>query len=857
MGSRMMNCIAVMGACWLCLLLPAASVSGQPLPDFGVIQNHDSDVLYGYADGATNTNYINNLLTYMNNGAIGTQMFSVGLGSDILHYPTQAGSNIGWRTTPLDNDPTWASRVTIGKSWVAQNYDPIRAAGNAVKAMGDYFIPSYRMNDDHFVTDPLNLPITGEFWINNQDKTIGTSPVAGYDYSNLLDFSFQQVRDYRMSIINESIDRFADIMDGYELDFNRVQIFFTNAAEAAANAHHITSMVQQVRQKLDQVQTQTGRPQYLFVRVPPAMENNTWSGLQVDQWIAQGIVDVVLPASLQTLTHDMPIDDFMAIAQTAGSHTKVVPSLYPRTQHNGWKFVARPTATIYQGEPQYQVADADLHRGALSNYRYMGADTFQMYNYGPPWIGTWYEVAQDMANPEPTLGKNRVFAITPGYFNDSEDTYEYAKQLPDTLTGLQTKDYTLLIGDDIQRMIRERPDDVMLRLGLNNASSTRLMTVWVNGHRFHTGNIAGGYYTTNATLRGNGPQAYLHITVGDLLALQQGENTIRVRYDNLSGSVQITDLQLGIFGADDPDAGLPKRTMRQPQINMLKQVYYDGNGPTMNYTINNRTNNGYDIGQGGVYITGQVSSYSQSYTHAAGFIFDQAAYYPTVEGELESIDYQFWMGKTSASRPTSFVSLLLVQNDKHYALSNPVSFENGDPLTFMTLTGSSLSALDFFEEKPNADGYVLDPYSHPDFSASGAPIYVGFMLSRSGNPNVAGNDQPYTDLDDFIVTFNSVVPPPPQPGDANGDGLVNLSDLQVLGDHWMSTTATWAQGDFTGEGAVTLADLQILADNWGFGVGSDVALAEALLRAGIDIPEPASMVMLGLGIFLTTRRLRH
>ncbi|MCC6679662.1 MAG: hypothetical protein IT445_02060 [Phycisphaeraceae bacterium] len=89
-------------------------------------------------------------------------------------------------------------------------------------------------------------------------------------------------------------------------------------------------------------------------------------------------------------------------------------------------------------------------------------------------------------------------------------------------------------------------------------------------------------------------------------------------------------------------------------------------------------------------------------------------------------------------------------------------------------------------------------------------------------------------------------------GDANGDGLVNLSDLQILGDNWQSTTATWAQADFTGDGIVNLADLQILGDNWGFGAGPDVSFDEAL--ASIAIPEPVSLALFGLMLPLVLRR---
>ncbi|MCC6679541.1 MAG: PQQ-dependent sugar dehydrogenase [Phycisphaeraceae bacterium] len=72
------------------------------------------------------------------------------------------------------------------------------------------------------------------------------------------------------------------------------------------------------------------------------------------------------------------------------------------------------------------------------------------------------------------------------------------------------------------------------------------------------------------------------------------------------------------------------------------------------------------------------------------------------------------------------------------------------------------------------------------------------------------------------------------PGDANGDGMVNLADLQILGDNWQSDTATWSEADFTGDGLVNLGDLQVLGDNWGHGVGPDARL----------VPEPGMVAML-------------
>ncbi|MCC6679978.1 MAG: hypothetical protein IT445_03655 [Phycisphaeraceae bacterium] len=114
-------------------------------------------------------------------------------------------------------------------------------------------------------------------------------------------------------------------------------------------------------------------------------------------------------------------------------------------------------------------------------------------------------------------------------------------------------------------------------------------------------------------------------------------------------------------------------------------------------------------------------------------------------------------------------------------------------------------------------------------------------------------------LDAFIVLDSSgngvqITASALHPGDANGDGMVNLSDLQILGDNWQSNTATWAEADFTGDNTVNLADLQILGDNWGFGTGPDVSFDEAL--AQVAIPEPGACSLLAAGGLLVMLRRR-
>jgi hypothetical protein len=73
-------------------------------------------------------------------------------------------------------------------------------------------------------------------------------------------------------------------------------------------------------------------------------------------------------------------------------------------------------------------------------------------------------------------------------------------------------------------------------------------------------------------------------------------------------------------------------------------------------------------------------------------------------------------------------------------------------------------------------------------------------------------------------------------GDANMDGVVDNTDLSILRDHYYQTGANWGDGDFNGDGTVDGADLNTVLSNYGARSGSS-----------IEVPEPASIVLLGVG----------
>jgi hypothetical protein len=98
----------------------------------------------------------------------------------------------------------------------------------------------------------------------------------------------------------------------------------------------------------------------------------------------------------------------------------------------------------------------------------------------------------------------------------------------------------------------------------------------------------------------------------------------------------------------------------------------------------------------------------------------------------------------------------------------------------------------------------------------------GMFLTGIGR-NLAGETESwYVDLNAALI-----------PGDANGDGKVNLSDFGILKDNFGSGT-TLAEGDFNADGKVDLSDFGILKDNFGS-------------TGAAFVPEPSSLLMAGIG----------
>lgn len=511
-------------------------------PTFGVVLNEDGD--YAFLD--SNLTQAKALLraNVQGHAALGirTYIFSIASGSDVMYYPTKVASNYAWRTTKYEGtNESWKVRMQNGRSCIASGMDAVAVAGEEAKKNNLLFIPSLRMNDSHFMSDPYEYPLTGKFWLTHAPTyTIKNSPITfSKDYGNLLDYSYREVRDFRLAQIKEAIELHANIIDGFELDFNRVQVFFPKDS-AASKQVYITEIVQKVREMLNALSKQQGRPMYLLVRIPPSLKACTWAGLDIITWMKKELVDMYSPAQLMTLAGDMPIQELIDAAKKY--KCLVYPSIYPRTSYR--VPLVPSDSSLGMNGSMGRIATLSETLAAAANYRTMGVDGFYLYNYKGgdldegyrPHEPFMYTLVASLKHNMEDAGE-KVFTITKSYYNDQvEPSYAYVKQLPNqqAVNGL----YQLFVGE-----IPHGPFPIkncILRIGVKK-EGVGMPIVLLNGEPLAFAklvNHATSIHVKNAPID-MANFSYI-FNIQDLSKIVEGMNRIQVQ-----GALSITDIELG------------------------------------------------------------------------------------------------------------------------------------------------------------------------------------------------------------------------------------------------------------------------------------------------------------------------
>jgi hypothetical protein len=107
---------------------------------------------------------------------------------------------------------------------------------------------------------------------------------------------------------------------------------------------------------------------------------------------------------------------------------------------------------------------------------------------------------------------------------------------------------------------------------------------------------------------------------------------------------------------------------------------------------------------------------------------------------------------------------------------------------------------------------------------------------------------PFTTLGNLPADAGSILIAPELLGDANIDGKVDLTDLNIVLNNLGTTQSTWIQGNFDGAATIDLTDLNDVLNNLG------TSFANPSGAPTTSAPEPASLLIFAAGFLLFLRR---
>ncbi|MGC9320084.1 MAG: hypothetical protein ACP5KN_18780, partial [Armatimonadota bacterium] len=323
---------------------------------------------------------------------------------------------------------------------MARGIDPIAVMVEFGHAHGIEVFWDMRMNDTHDAAlggyGPYLRP---PFKLEHPEYLVGAidnHPPHGTWSS--VDYAQPAVRELAYRFFEEVCRKFD--VDGVEMDFFRHPCFFRSVAwgERAGEAEldAMTGLVRRIREMTEREGMRRGRPILIAIRVPDSIEYCRGIGLDVERWLEEGLVDILIGSGyfqlnrweyLVELGHrfDVPVN----------------PSL---------------SDSRVSGEDRFSRRSIECYRGRAMRAWSAGVDGIYIFNYFNPRGPVWHE----LGDPEALVTRDKLYFVTvrdglPQRYLADGDQYRNTPVLTPTHSRLLPDDESLrvelLVGDDVER----------------------------------------------------------------------------------------------------------------------------------------------------------------------------------------------------------------------------------------------------------------------------------------------------------------------------------------------------------------------------------------------------------------------
>jgi hypothetical protein len=322
------------------------------------------------------------------------------------------------------------------------NTDALRVVTEHCRKTGQEVFWTMRMNDTHDASNSLLIP---KLKVDHPDWLMGTKekPPKRGTWS-AVDYARPEIRDLAHRVIAETAANYD--LDGVALDFWRHPIYFrSTAAELPATDAErklMTQLVRDIRADLDAAGRLRGRPILLAIKTPDSAGYCREIGLDLERWMAEGLVDLYVPGGYFQLNQ---WTESVALAR----------------QHGVKVYACLPESRVREATAAQERATLETLRARALAAWVAGVDGIEMFNHFDPTSPLWRELGDPVllrTLPKTYFASVQGASTSRGYYPAGAH-FKFPKLTPDApenFTAGAGRTYELFIGDDLRSAGKQR-----------------------------------------------------------------------------------------------------------------------------------------------------------------------------------------------------------------------------------------------------------------------------------------------------------------------------------------------------------------------------------------------------------------
>jgi len=323
---------------------------------------------------------------------------------------------------------------------MARGIDPIQVMVEFGRKQGIEIFWDMRMNDTHDAMIGGYGPyLRPKFKLDHPEYLVGARdrhPKCGTWTS--VDYAQPEVHNLAFRFFEEVCQRFA--IDGVEMDFFRHACFFKSVAQGGRASQEeldmMTGLLRRIREMTEREGMRRGRPILIAIRVPDCVEYCKGIGLDVEKWLADDLVDILIGTGYFRLNRWEYL--------VALGHRHGVP-VYPCLSESR-----------IRTDTRFKRNSIDSYRARAMQAWAAGADGIYLFNYFNPRGPVW----RDLGDPEALSKMDKLYFVTlrdasPDRYLAGGSQYRHLPILtpnnPFPILVDKITEVELVVGDDLSR----------------------------------------------------------------------------------------------------------------------------------------------------------------------------------------------------------------------------------------------------------------------------------------------------------------------------------------------------------------------------------------------------------------------